>query len=568
MKKIVIYLLFTIFSSTLYSQVEVTVPAKSDDFYSRIYNIIVFEENGLKGLKDTLENKLLVEAKYTAIKDILGGICYEISDGKKKGMYSVKHNKVTIPVEYTKIEPKEIMLGDKKENRAYLIEKNGKFGLLDGDFKTILNLEYDEFKRFNNRYVIVRKNKLEGAFYFDCNDFKIPIKYNKVYQSYPLLALIASYKGMVDFYSRDGELISKNLRSVERFWNKFDTEDRFKALVRTKKNKIGLYDTKNNNFILPTLYSSIYENYYGCYIAKKKNKFGVVDKENKILIEFQYDSLFFLKPFRFRWDYVQNFKKQTDSIIVANMKIGASIKGECGLLNRKGDVIVDFDYSEVEHVNYFYKIKKNDKYYIVNTLGEQITDSTFDDVGLFMWENKHIKAAVFNDGRMGYIDALGNFTEPINRESKAVGYKELRVLCNDFVEALKAEDDLVLYEFCKKLEPDEYTGEFMQRIRFNYRSFPNKFFEKGYHFTDLVDASYRTLLHFKNYLKAKNHLQDLRFVGFSREFYGYVQFSDFYTLATEEPLILESNGEKYRYKLGELINIDGYWKSFTKSRRL
>ncbi len=81
--------------------------------------------------------------------------------------------------------------------------------------------------------------------------------------------------------------------------------------IVTKKNKIGLVD-KNNNIVIPFHYDSIeagYDNgkYINCLIVKKNNKFGCINYQLKILLPCKYDEVVLKAEYKLPNSY-ENYK--------------------------------------------------------------------------------------------------------------------------------------------------------------------------------------------------------------------------------------------------------------------
>jgi hypothetical protein len=523
-------------------------------------SIRIFELNDKKGLKNFNTNEILLDAIYSGIyKD--DGNYFKIVDQGKYGMYSLKDKNIVISVGYDGIMVDKIYRNSIKED-IFVVENNYKYGLIDKDYKTIFNTEYDYFWNYEY-YSYTKKDSLEGAYFFSCDCFKIALKYKNVENPSGARGFIATNDFSADYYTEEGDLLFKNLIQAVQYRSVFDENNRSYLLLVNKENKVGLYDSKLQKFALPQIYEQIYETYYSNIIVKKENLFGIVNEKNETIIDFKYDSIVFFRPFNVTTRFHKLNKKAIDSLMLENLLIGASKNGKFGLINLKGKKIVDFEYDGVDHLDHFYKLKKNGKYLIFNAKGKPITKQVFDDVGLFMPAENCIKASVFNNGKIGYINSYGKIIEPLERESKAKGYKTIEELYQQFVIALKAKDDSVLYEFCEKLIPDEYSTEFMRRIHISYKNFPDRLNKNELTLKSILEDTYQTLLYVKKRLKKRNDLEDIEFVGFEKNQMGYDHLDGYTTLVTEAYGILKSGKKIYEYKLGELINIDGYWKSFT-----
>ncbi|MDE6298130.1 MAG: WG repeat-containing protein [Muribaculaceae bacterium] len=117
--------------------------------------------------------------------------------------------------------------------------------------------------------------------------------------------------------------------------------------------KLGL--EKNDKVIIPHIYDNL--SYWGDdkYIAQKDNKFGIVDSNNKVLLNFEYTSISPLKDGKstikrgtLQNEIDSNLKIVEDMVIelpkgYKKIKLG----GKWGILNPNGEVIVDYLYDEI-----------------------------------------------------------------------------------------------------------------------------------------------------------------------------------------------------------------------------
>lgn len=118
--------------------------------------------------------------------------------------------------------------------------------------------------------------------------------------------------------------------------------------------KYGL-KKKSGYIVIPPLYDHL--SYWGedKFIAQKNNKFGIIDSRNWILLNFEYSSITPLKDGRstikkgtLQNEIDTNLKIVEEAVIILNegfkkIKLG----GKWGILNPKGQVIVDYLYDEI-----------------------------------------------------------------------------------------------------------------------------------------------------------------------------------------------------------------------------
>ncbi|MDE6532183.1 MAG: WG repeat-containing protein [Muribaculaceae bacterium] len=117
--------------------------------------------------------------------------------------------------------------------------------------------------------------------------------------------------------------------------------------------KIGL--EANGNVFIPHIYDYLSKWDDDKYIAQKDNNFGIIDCHNKVLLNFEYSSITPLKEGKStvkkgssQHDIDANLKIVED--IVINLQEGykkVKLGGKWGVLNPKGQVIVDYLYDEI-----------------------------------------------------------------------------------------------------------------------------------------------------------------------------------------------------------------------------
>lgn len=141
------------------------------------------------------------------------------------------------------------------------------------------------------------------------------------------------------------------------------------------------------------------------------------------------------------------------------------------------------------------------------------------------------------------------------------GYSDLDLLYSDFVEILKSSNTRDLKNFCYKITPDDRTFEYMNRNNFSYHRIPEALVERNIKPSYLGEQYYEHVQDFKQELIRKNQLKDLKYIGREIEGVAYVPGLD--TYGTETHILMESRGDTIKYQLGDIVRIDGSWKSFT-----
>lgn len=156
------------------------------------------------------------------------------------------------------------------------------------------------------------------------------------------------------------------------------------------------------------------------FIASKNGKYGIINIKNKIIIDFMYDGL---------QDLCGKFR--------------AEINGKKGIINLKNNILIPFEYEDITIVSYFFpnlfEVGKNGKRGIINQKNKVIIPIKYDYIGdlgnktlcadnnVIDYKNKiinsdfsHIETLcllsaneeplfpALKNGKMGFIDQYGN----------------------------------------------------------------------------------------------------------------------------------------------------------------
>lgn len=505
----------------------------------------IFSENGRYGIKDE-NNSILLPATYSQITKELNNL-YILNNSGYYGIFSMSLKTIVVPVEYSSI---YFDNGRGKYNDEIIdkfvvrISKGNLSGLLDHNLQTIIPVSY-KLVEISKEYVRLRDQQdKEGIWFFDKSCQNIPLIFDQVLsESYPFLCgFIAKQKDNYFFFNGKGEEIIANGLKVEMLhdnWEGIIYSDY--VLFVDKNNKYGIYSCSSNRIIIPAINENIFAFFKDNFIVSKENKYGIINKSNDILVPFLYDSLYFSKP------------NEKELVIVAK-------KNKVGLIDNYNNVLIPFKYDEIENLNnQRYKVCSNGKYSMCDNTGKILTKDTYEYIG----SQYNGVSAVFNKGMIGYIDYDGKIIEPVKRKIQARGYKSTKALFENFVSVLKTENDSLLMEFTKDLLPDDYSKEFMLRINYTYRGVPTHMSKEN--MNKAIENSYSILKNFRDNLIKVEGLQYLEFTGLDKNPDGYWD-EELNLLGNELRGILKTNNETFYFKLGELICVDGFWKSFTEPR--
>lgn len=145
------------------------------------------------------------------------------------------------------------------------------------------------------------------------------------------------------------------------------------------------------------------------------------------------------------------------------------------------------------------------------------------------------------------------------------GYSNLDNLYSDFVTSLKDTNEDNLKNYCYKITPDQSTVTYMKKNNFSYRGVPDELEKRKLKPSFIGDNYFEAVKNFKQDLIRKKQLENLKYIG--REHDGEELYDEKLGIyATETFILLESNGDTIRCKLGEMFRINGKWKSFTSPK--
>ena len=171
---------------------------------------------------------------------------------------------------------------------------------------------------------------------------------------------------------------------------------------------------------IDTEYESLKYLFDGNYIAEKDSKYGIIDINNKEIIDFQYNDIDYMSEEEFI--EAEDDEGKTN---ILNNQFEIKCKGIVSEINSKYDYIKLRENGEYKYYNFkleqknpqdifpantLYLSKENGKYGFVNKKGIVIVNYIFDDA---TEQNDYGYAAVKKDGKWGAIDSKGEIvTEP------------------------------------------------------------------------------------------------------------------------------------------------------------
>lgn len=277
--------------------------------------------------------KFILPLEYESIQ-IIGGNRFLVSKNGKYGIIT-ESNKITIPVTYESIE----IVNDNR----FIVSKNDKYGVLNSKNDVVIPLSYETlFHLYDDLYAVGNGKKL-GAM-DEKQNFILNYEYDGISDNMAIkfegeISLQTSIPRAVQYFTgyyfdksglldQDSISFSKQVTGHgETIWmskfsvdndvikktnQKYDYEgvidNQFKIVGNeiTEKNKLILSSpfyakpinylkgiiNSNDKIVVPLIYNEIIQqNGYNIFIIKKENKYGVINIENKFIINPEYDKI-------------------------------------------------------------------------------------------------------------------------------------------------------------------------------------------------------------------------------------------------------------------------------------
>ncbi|MGL5458577.1 MAG: WG repeat-containing protein [Cetobacterium sp.] len=189
------------------------------------------------------------------------------------------------------------------------------------------------------------------------------------------------------------------------------------------KNKVGIIDA-NEKMIVPPIYDEIRPFKEERAIVISDKKYGVIDKSGKEIVHPQYE-------------YIQDFSNGMAMIITQGRKAGflnedgvevvneifrytQPFKGEStmvildkefGVIDKNGTYTIKLQNERINPLgNDLYSIKDNGKMYLLDKNGHKISEQGYESIG----EQVEELISVSSDNKFGYIDSNGKVIIPIS----------------------------------------------------------------------------------------------------------------------------------------------------------
>lgn len=369
--------------------------------------------NGKSGIIDKT-GKVIIEPKYNTIKlpnpkePIF--ICiydYNASSGEyKTKVLNEKNEEILTNYEnINTIDIKEIVSSIPYEKTVLQYQKEGKYGIINFEGKSIINPIYEEIKNMPYREgeLIAKKQGKYGVVNINGGkllDFKYDYITGDNYYSeetnYELdgyIVGINSENGKMQYgyiSNKREQILDVEFDKIYRMNNIKDDENIY--LLAEKDGKIQLY--KNNKILLDNNYQAInYSEDSKLLILQKDNKYGVTDLNGKQILSVDYEQI------RIPGNYIIAVKEKEQVIY--------------DLTGAPKENLTYTNILNTENENYNITIDKNDKYGLINKNGNILIENKYNYIQ-YLYDNYFIVGG--ETGKSGIINEKGEEILPIKYE--------------------------------------------------------------------------------------------------------------------------------------------------------
>lgn len=391
----------------------IIVPSNKKDVFLCTYDVNYDTgEYKTKALNSKNEEIFTEYQKIEALQnvDANGNSWYEenVLRVQKDGKYGLigLDGKVLAECEYEEITP---ISGIKS---ALKVKKDNKYGVITDEGKTAVNAEYADVtnlgKDNKSGYIVTNEEGKHGI--VDYSNTKIlEIKYDKIEKIYGNEMYVVDEAGKVKLVKKDGtEVLTGGFDEIKQILNATES-----GVIYTKGGKYGVMKLSGEEIIAPE-YESLKESKLGILVAKQNGKYGIIDLEKNVKVEFKYELITYNEKADM---YIADDSSYNSNILdntfeVKQTGILIDIDDEKGYFElRQEDQYKYYNFkfeeknvTDIFSSNTLFLKKENGKYGFVDKTGKVVVDYIYDDA---TEQNPCGYAAVKKDGKWGSIDTKG-----------------------------------------------------------------------------------------------------------------------------------------------------------------
>lgn len=369
--------------------------------------------NGKSGIVDKT-GKVIIEPKYNTIKlpnpkkpificiydynAVSGEYKTKVLNEKNEEMLKNYENVNTIDI-------KEVVSSIPYEKTVLQYQKDGKYGIINFEGKSIIKPIYEEIRNMPYREgeLIVKKQgkygvvSINGGKLLDCKyDYITGDNYYSEEKKYELDGYIVGLNnedGKMQYgyiNNKREQILDVEFDKIYRMNDVKDDENIY--LLAEKDGKIQLY--KNNKLLLDNNYQSInYSEDSKLLILQKDGRYGVTDLNGKQILSVDYEQI------RIPGDYIIAIKDGKQVIF--------------DLVGTQKENLAYTNILKTENENYNITVDKNDKYGVINKDGNILIGNKYNYIQ-YLYDNYFIVGG--ETGKSGIINDKGEEILPIKYE--------------------------------------------------------------------------------------------------------------------------------------------------------
>ncbi len=332
-----------------------------------------------------------------------------VKKGEKYGTINLNGTEL-LPCEYDEI------IAQPEVKNSLKIVKDEKTGIADNEGKIIIEPQYQDIQDLGednkDGFIVKNENGKFGIVNFSNNQI-LEAKYDGVTKVYKNDLYVVIQGNSQVLVKKDGtEVLSKGYDEITGILK--DTEN---GVIYKNGNKHGVMKQTGEKTI-EAAYDDLKEAKTGILIAKKDNKYGIVDLENNTKVEFKYLSITYNEKADL---YIAQDEEYNDEILNSEFQVKQTgiltdLNEEKGYIELRQDdeyKYYNFRFEERKEADIFatttlFLSKKDGKYGFVDKDGKVVVDYKYDDAGN---QNIYGYAAVKKDGKWGAINAKGELVQ-------------------------------------------------------------------------------------------------------------------------------------------------------------
>lgn len=283
--------------------------------FDNINNLLILQRNGKQGVSD-LDGKKIIQLEYDNI--IITGNSINAQKGDEVTVFNSEGEKLKNSNFISVLET---------DNKNYFItiDKNENYGVIDKDDNVIIDNKYTFIDYLFDNYFVAQNEQKIGIVDDKCKEV---IKFD-----YDVLQKIEGTDLIQGIKNENIDLIDKNMKKILTMKNaQIDIKENYIKIYNSEDRKYLQYDGKEVSNINVIKDAKL-------FAKKSNNKWGFVDKNGNIKIQYTYDMVTELNEYGYA---------------------GIKLNGKWGVINSEGKIIQEpiYDLQELEpqFIGKYYKV--------------------------------------------------------------------------------------------------------------------------------------------------------------------------------------------------------------------